>query len=621
MLREILVPAGVIAILASMLLPLPVVLLDFLLVVNLLGALVLVTSALYISNPIKLSTLPSLLLLATLFRLALNISTTRMILGAGDAGFMIKTFGELLMQGNLIVGAVVFLVLTLVQLIVISKGAERVAEVSARFTLDALPGKQMSIDADIRSGLLGVAEAKQKRHELQVESRFYGALDGAMKFVKGDAIAGIVITSINIIGGFAVGSLVLGLDLGVALNKYTLLTVGDGLLSQIPALLNSIAAGIIVTRVVNDEDNSLATELLDQLGGNNKSKILVGVIAVLMAAVPGTPILPFVLIGGGLLCAAGISITREKAQSHDDEDEQIFQPRTPSLIELKMQKKVIALMPSSKSCERFFAELLQEVYLSTGLILPVPEIRVNDSKDDADVLFSLRGVEIAQYECPESWDEFCQGFKKTFLHIITRHRVELVDDTVTRRIIDTYEAQAPELVANVVPAIATITQLSTIIRELLKDNISARNIDVILQAISENGSRVDDGRFLIEEVRIALGRMITAPFIAAQELEIFRIDPIIDMTLVHAENAQEPLEATFMQKIREALDPLEEVENAVVCVSRRARKLLDEFLKAYGIVATVLAFEEIPKGVQLREVSVLELEQADAERYVEEMAA
>ncbi|MCB0320100.1 MAG: FHIPEP family type III secretion protein, partial [Bdellovibrionales bacterium] len=210
--KELILPVGLIAIIACMLLPLPSFVVDSLLVMNLLFAILLVVSSLYLTNPIRLSSLPTIILLATLYRLALNISTTRKILGSGDAGEMIDLFGQLLMQGEIVVGLVIFLVISLVQFIVIAKGAERVAEVSARFTLDALPGKQMAIDADVRSGLIDLDTAKRKREDLQVESRFYGALDGAMKFVKGDAIAGLVITAVNIVGGFGVGMLVRGMD-------------------------------------------------------------------------------------------------------------------------------------------------------------------------------------------------------------------------------------------------------------------------------------------------------------------------------------------------------------------------------------------------------------------------
>jgi type III secretory pathway component EscV len=259
--QEVLVPVGLLLILGCMLVPLPPLLLDILLCSNLLFALLLVVGALHIKDPLKLSTLPSLLLMATLVRLSLNLATTRAVLSTGHAGQAVEAFGAVVTQGSLVVGCILFLLITLIQFIVVAKGAERVAEVSARFTLDALPGKQMAIDAEIRSGLLDPEGARRKRSEVQSESRFYGALDGAMKFVKGDAVAGLVVTFVNIAGGLLVGLLIHGLDLEVALRRYTLLTIGDGLLSQVPSLLNAVAAGLIVTRVQVDELSSLSGDL------------------------------------------------------------------------------------------------------------------------------------------------------------------------------------------------------------------------------------------------------------------------------------------------------------------------------------------------------------------------
>ena len=263
--RDIVMPVGLLLVVGCMIIPLPPAVLDILLCSNLLFALLLVISALHIRDPLKLATLPSLLLMATLFRLSLNLATTRAVLGSGHAGKAVEAFGSVVIQGSVAVGFVLFLLITLIQFIVVAKGAERVAEVAARFTLDALPGKQMAIDAELRSGLLDSETARRKRLEVQMESRFYGALDGAMKFVKGDAIAGIVITFVNICGGLLIGLLVHELEFDVALRRYTVLTIGDGLLSQIPSLLNSIAAGLIVTRVQVDESSTLSSDLISHV--------------------------------------------------------------------------------------------------------------------------------------------------------------------------------------------------------------------------------------------------------------------------------------------------------------------------------------------------------------------
>ena len=273
--RDIVMPVGLLLVVGCMIIPLPPAVLDILLCSNLLFALLLVISALHIRDPLKLATLPSLLLMATLFRLSLNLATTRAVLGSGHAGKAVEAFGSVVIQGSVAVGFVLFLLITLIQFIVVAKGAERVAEVAARFTLDALPGKQMAIDAELRSGLLDSETARRKRLEVQMESRFYGALDGAMKFVKGDAIAGIVITFVNICGGLLIGLLVHELEFDVALRRYTVLTIGDGLLSQIPSLLNSIAAGLIVTRVQVDESSTLSSDLISQLSQFKAARVFV----------------------------------------------------------------------------------------------------------------------------------------------------------------------------------------------------------------------------------------------------------------------------------------------------------------------------------------------------------
>lgn len=338
--KQLIVPVAVLAVLATLLVPLPSVVLDFLLVANMILALVLLVSTLYIEEPIKLSSFPSLILLATLYRLALNISTTRLILGSGEAGNVIEAFGAVVVQGNIIVGAVIFLIITLIQFIVIAKGSERVAEVAARFSLDALPGKQMSIDADVRAGLIDFDEARRKRQDLQTESRFYGALDGAMKFVKGDAIAGLVITLINVVGGLAIGVAVNGLPFGTALSQYTLLTIGDGLLSQIPALLNSLAAGMIVTRVVGANESSLAEDLLAQLGQLRIVKVLIGVVSLILGVLPGLPLLPFVTLGIMLLVFAYLEPSKDIAGEESDDRPEAFHPRPPGVLEIQIGKEI-----------------------------------------------------------------------------------------------------------------------------------------------------------------------------------------------------------------------------------------------------------------------------------------
>jgi type III secretion protein V len=300
---ELFVVAFMVAIVGTLVVPLPPALLDLLLVANLGLSLTLLVSALHLRGPLALSTFPTLLLVATLFRLALNVSSTRLILGEGSAGKVIAAFGEFVVGGSYLVGAVVFVIVLLVQFLVVAKGAERVAEVGARFTLDALPGKQMAIDADLRAGACTQEEAGMRRKNLERESQFYGALDGAMKFVKGDAIAGLLITAINVVGGLAVGAVVHGMPMGEAAATFTLLSIGDGLVSQVPALLTAVAAGLVVTRGGSDGERRLGADVVTQLAAQPRAIVASGIVLAAMGLVPGLPAAPF--LGLGLCAAAG----------------------------------------------------------------------------------------------------------------------------------------------------------------------------------------------------------------------------------------------------------------------------------------------------------------------------
>src|SRR5436190_10694817 len=293
---DLVLVAGVVAIVALMVLPLPLWLIDLLVAANIASGLLLLLLAIYIGSPLEFSVFPSVLLITTLFRLSLSIATTRMILLRGDAGHIIDTFGKVVAGGNLVVGLVVFLIITVVQFIVIAKGAERVAEVAARFSLDAMPGKQLSIDSDLRSGLIDKDEARRRRRTLELESKLHGSLDGAMKFVKGDAIAGIIIIVINLLGGLAVGVMQQDLDISTAMSRYSILTIGEGMVAQIPALLGAMAAGLIVTRTNDDEDKHLGDAIRKQISAKPRVLVVAGGLCALMAAMPGFPALVFLLL-------------------------------------------------------------------------------------------------------------------------------------------------------------------------------------------------------------------------------------------------------------------------------------------------------------------------------------
>jgi flagellar biosynthesis protein FlhA len=301
-LAKLAVPIGVVGIILLLVVPIPAGLLDFLLIISIMLALVTLLTTMFVKKPLDFSVFPSLLLVATLFRLGLNVASTRLVLGEGYAGQVIEAFGHVAVGGSIIIGAVIFLILVVIQFIVVTKGAERVAEVGARFTLDAMPGKQMAIDADLNAGLITDAEARARRAEVSAEADFYGAMDGASKFVKGDAIAGIVIIIINLIGGIAIGMLQRGMEIGEALNTYALLTIGDGLVTQIPALLMAVSTGIIVTR--SNVEEELGSAASAQLTQSRNALMIAGGAAIGMAFIPGMPLIPFVLVGGTLFVIA-----------------------------------------------------------------------------------------------------------------------------------------------------------------------------------------------------------------------------------------------------------------------------------------------------------------------------
>ncbi|MCB0328773.1 MAG: FHIPEP family type III secretion protein [Bdellovibrionales bacterium] len=624
--KEIVLPIGLIAIIGCMLLPLPPFAVDCLLVINLIFSVLLIGCSIYLSDPIKLSSLPTILLLATLYRLALNISTTRRILGAGDAGEMIEMFGSLLMQGEMFVGLVVFLVITLVQFIVIAKGSERVAEVSARFTLDALPGKQMSIDADVRAGTIDMETARRKREALQIESRFYGALDGAMKFVKGDAIAGIVITAVNIVGGLAVGVLVHDLGVDAALQKYTLLTLGDGLLSQIPALLNSLAAGLVVTRVAHDNDDSLAKEVLDQLGSIKPALIFAGFVSLLLALV-GVATIPFLALSGVLLFFGFLS---SKNRETKDDPSLSFEPRLPALISIELPKDSILRKCAASDVQRELSAALRVLFETHGLLFTPPDLALSDSVPGV-CRFLFRGIPAISVS---EWSEEAQGSPSRaladmcqhFVCFAEGHAVDCIDDVFTRRALDNLEQFAPELVMNTVPSVITVTQLSLLLRELVREKMSIRNLDVVLQAAAEAPSKGSDDRLLLEEVRIALRRNISSRYSKDGVIEGLKLDPVLDMWICECERGQAQLDPRKIllieQSVQCAAPEIEEDKEVLLLTSRGSRRLLQECLRMRGLKEiVVLAEEELSSEITWVERGYVTISDEIAQEFFERMAA
>lgn len=619
MIKELIVPIGVLIALASMILPLPVGAIDFLLIGNLVIAFLLLVNAMYVSEPLKLSSLPTMLLLATLFRLSLNVSTTRMILGTGDAGRAVEAFGSVVIGGNLVVGLVVFLVITLVQFIVIAKGAERVAEVAARFTLDALPGKQMAIDADVRAGQIDFETARQRRQDLQTESRFYGALDGAMKFVKGDAIAGLVVIAINIIGGIAVGLLLHDLDIGEAANKFTVLTIGDGLLSQIPALLNSLAAGMVVTRVAKGDGASLARELLSQIGQIKRVKIMVGAISIILAVVPGMPKLPLITLGI-MLIVSGL-MDRAEVKTETKSTELKFEPKIPAALEVAFSKDLGRELVASGKLLSAIEKSRQNIYNASGLFLKIPELTVVE-EDGVDWCVALRGVRVAKGTKSGDTTADLAAICSAFERVVCKHKVELIDDMMTRRKLDHFEKESPELVSAVVPGIVSVTQLTELLKGLVREDISIRNFDIILQAVAEFGAKAGSERALLEEVRIALRRVFVQKYQDKDGVvNAITVEPAIDLAISKVETENAPLNMDIIQHVADSV--ASNLGNGVILlVSRKARALIKECLDIRGVKIAVLAHDELHDEIEFKSVLHITLRNEQLEeQIIQQLAA
>ncbi|MEU8613655.1 flagellar biosynthesis protein FlhA, partial [Actinoplanes sp. NPDC048791] len=393
------VPIGVIGIIVMMVVPLPTFLLDLLIALNITGALLILLVSMFVQRPLDFSVFPALLLVATLFRLALNISATRLVLRDGDAGKVIHAFGSFVVGGSLVIGLVIFMILIIVQIVVVTKGAERVAEVGARFTLDAMPGKQMAIDADLNAGLIDEAEAKQRRADVAAEADFYGAMDGGSKFVKGDAIAAIIITVINLVGGFAIGMLQEGMSPGEAMNHYSLLTVGDGLVSQIPALLLSVATGLITTRSATSGD--MGSSVTAQLSQNKLALRIAGGAALGLCVIPGLPKIPFLLIGGTVMLIAqrikdpepevAGTPSAELERPAPDSPEQLLGEMRVDPLELALSPDLVDLVDSNGGdlLDRVRA-LRRKMALELGMVMPPVRTR-----DDLDLPLSSYAIRIS----------------------------------------------------------------------------------------------------------------------------------------------------------------------------------------------------------------------------------
>lgn len=533
-----------VAVIALIIVPLPPLALDALIAFNITISILLLLSVLYIEKPLDFSTFPTVLLLSTLFRLAISIATTRLILSSAEGGEIIQQFGEMVAGGQLVVGLVMFLIITVVQFIVIAKGAERVAEVAARFSLDAMPGKQLSIDSDLRSGLITKEDAKQKRRTVEMESRLYGSLDGAMKFVKGDAIASIVIVIINLLGGFAIGAMSHGMSMSESIETYSILSIGDGLVAQIPALFSAMAAGLLVTRTTDEEtERELGPAIARQLVGKPHVMIISGGLALAMGLIPGFPTLVFagialLLISAGVINHPewGVSIRKRFSALRGEAAE------TPQeiVLETSALKSVdplqLRLAQGAFSPEQL-AELTAAVQKRTQDLqdksgVGLPKVRVVMDSDDS---MAANGWALYAFDAPLGSGEIEPDLFASQLPLISgellrRNLPMFLGLQEVTDLLNWLGEEYPEVVKEAVRAVPTST-IAEILRLLVEEQVPLRNLRDAVEAIAEAGQMERDPRIIAERVRVALRRNIIAPLCVNGRLPVLMIGSAVEETI------------------------------------------------------------------------------------------
>ena len=564
---DIVVAAFMMLAIVMMVIPLPAGIVDLLIGVNIAFSMLVLVVAFYIKSPVEFSSLPPIILIATLFRLALSISITRLILVDADAGAIVQTFGEFVIAGNIVVGLVVFLIITVAQFVVITKGAERVAEVAARFSLDAMPGKQMAIDNDLRNGDIDKAEAASRRKLLERESQLYGAMDGAMKFVKGDAIAGLIIVAINLIGGLMVGMFQHGMPFGEASHVYSLLTVGDGLIAQIPALLISIGAGAVVTRVTSENGGDLGSEIAGQLIADPRALSLAAALVFAMGFVPGFPTIVFltlaVLLGGAAWMIQRRRTQAERGPEFEQLEDASDEPQDVAFSEVSTNSRyrvtawvgpALATAVPLPEFRRLVDRARKELYQDLGVDPPAVELRVDRTASDNRFRIDLEDVPVADGDIPpdhlllgddpvhldllqvpysqggpllrrrkthwvamehaDAMEEAGIGFvappealADCVGQTLRRYAAHFIGIQETREILGRMEGEYGELVKEA-QRVASLQKISDILRRLVEEDVPIRNLRSILEAVVEWGPREQDPVMLAEYVRTSLARQI-----------------------------------------------------------------------------------------------------------------
>lgn len=671
----------VIVVIALIIIPLSPFLLDMMLIVNITLSLIILLMTMYIKNALQFSVFPSVLLVATLFRLALNISSTRLILThSGSAGQVISTFGNFVLGGNIVVGFVVFLIIVLVQFIVITKGSERVSEVAARFRLDAMPGKQMAIDADLNSGLIDENTARQRRDDIQREAEFYGSMDGASKFVKGDAIMSIVITFINFIGGTIIGMVQGGSSFNEVLQTYSIATVGDGLVSQIPALLISTATGMIVTRAASD--SSFGEDVAKQFLSQPIVLILAGCTLMALCLIGGMPVFQLILLGGVMIATGVMLRNRQKkeaqaatlrsVQAQPEADETSYYKNIDNIydllpidaVEMEFGYSLIPLVDEN-SGSSFIERLVtfrKQFALDMGMVIPAVRLHDNGNLNPNQYVIKVKGEEAARgeilvdyylaldpgnltgeidgidtiepaYGIPSKWitpdkKEMAEIYGYTVIdplsvmvtHLsetVRRFAYELLTRQDVNQLLENGKKYDASLVGDVVPGVISMSGLQKILCALLREGIPIRDMETILETISNNPS-VHDTDMLTEYVRQALKRTITRKWSEGGQIRVITLDGEVEKTIVNSISRND--QGTYLSldpqvtqklvaKLTDCIKKVKDVINTpIILTSPVVRIYFSRLMQQFYPKAVVLSFNELDGNVQIQAVANITLE-------------
>ncbi|SLM62422.1 Flagellar biosynthesis protein FlhA [Dickeya aquatica] len=664
----------ILLILSMMVLPLPPFILDLLFTFNIALSIMVLLVAMFTQRTLDFAAFPTILLFSTLLRLSLNVASTRIILmeghtGAAAAGRVVEAFGHFLVGGNFAIGIVVFIILVLINFMVITKGAGRIAEVGARFTLDGMPGKQMAIDADLNAGLIGEDEAKKRRAEVTQEADFYGSMDGASKFVRGDAIAGLMIMAINVIGGLLVGVVQHDMLLGQAVENYTLLTIGDGLVAQIPALVISTAAGVIVTRVGTNQD--VGQQMVTQLFNNPQVMVLSAAVLGMIGLVPGMPNFVFLLFTGLLLGIAWLIKKGERKAEFESAQTASAVPTSPQIVEaswsdvqledplgMEVGYRLIPMVDFQQNGELLgrIRSIRKKFAQEMGFLPPVVHIRDNLDLQPASYRILMKGVEIGSGEAhpgrwmainpgnavgslsgdatndpafglPAVWIDSSlkeqaqvQGYTvveastvvATHLnHLLSLHASELFGRQEAQQLMDRVSQEMPKLTEDFIPGVVTLTTLHKVLQNLLSEQVSIRDMRTVIETLSEHAPVQSDPYELTTAVRIALGRAITQQWFPGDtELQVIGLDSALERLLLQALQGGGGLEPGLSDRLlNQAQQALQRQEMLgappVLLVNHALRGLLSRFLRRSLPQVAVLSNLEISDSRQIRMTSMI----------------